>query len=170
MFLFTFFLFPFNDATFYSFDIFAVPADSFSRIAQFGSVVFVEDELYAEKAAINSSIQEIDNETKFHQEILQERLVEMSDKVATIKMDAYTETELNNQTNVILDATQTVRVALDEGIIPGVGVAIAVYFPDFNISGYEVRFCHSFFGCKDLHKNTTFSLHRPLALLSRCVL
>lgn len=123
--------FPFNDTKFYNFDMFVDPADSFKRMPQFGSVVFVEDDLYAEKA-------------EFHQEILQERLVEMSDRVATIKMDAYTETELKNQTNVILDATQAVRVALDEGIIPGIGVAIAVYFPDFNITGYEVRFFHSF--------------------------
>jgi chaperonin GroEL len=60
----------------------------------------------------------------FDREKLQERLAKLSGGVAVIKVGAATETELKEKKHRVEDALQATRAALEEGIVPGGGVAL----------------------------------------------
>lgn len=60
----------------------------------------------------------------FDKEKLQERLGKLSGGVAVIKVGAATETELKEKKSRIEDALHATRAAVEEGIIPGGGVAL----------------------------------------------
>lgn len=68
--------------------------------------------------------QEIENTTsKYDKEKLQERLAKLAGGVAQIKVGAATEVELKELKDRIDDALHATRAALEEGILPGGGVA-----------------------------------------------
>jgi chaperonin GroEL len=82
-----------------------------------------------EKAAIEGRInqirQEIENtDSDFDREKLQERLAKLAGGVAVVKVGAATETELKEKKHRVEDALQATRAALEEGIVPGGGVAL----------------------------------------------
>jgi chaperonin GroEL len=82
-----------------------------------------------DKSAVASRIQEIRNELKntksdFDREKLQERLAKLSGGVAILKVGAATETELKEKKHRIEDAVQATKAAIEEGIVPGGGVAL----------------------------------------------
>ncbi len=60
----------------------------------------------------------------FDREKLQERIAKLSGGVAVIKVGATTETELKEKKFRIEDAVSATRAALEEGIVPGGGVAL----------------------------------------------
>ncbi len=60
----------------------------------------------------------------FDREKLQERLAKLSGGVAVIKVGAVTETELKEKKFRIDDAVAATRAALEEGIVPGGGIAL----------------------------------------------
>jgi len=60
----------------------------------------------------------------FDKEKLQERLAKLSGGVAVIKVGAATETELKERKHRIEDALAATRAAVEEGIVPGGGVAL----------------------------------------------
>jgi len=62
--------------------------------------------------------------SSFDKEKLQERLAKLSGGVAVIKVGALTETELKEKKFRIDDAVAATRAALEEGIVPGGGVAL----------------------------------------------
>jgi chaperonin GroEL len=62
--------------------------------------------------------------SSFDKEKLQERLAKLSGGVAVIKVGALTETELKEKKFRIEDAVSATRAALEEGIVPGGGVAL----------------------------------------------
>jgi chaperonin GroEL len=82
-----------------------------------------------EKAQIEGRINQIRQEIEttdsdFDREKLQERLAKLAGGVAVVKVGAATETELKEKKHRVEDALQATRAALEEGIVPGGGVAL----------------------------------------------
>jgi chaperonin GroEL len=74
---------------------------------------------------INQIRAEIDNtDSDYDREKLQERLAKLSGGVAIIKVGAATEVELKEKKHRIEDAVQTTKAAVEEGVVPGGGVAL----------------------------------------------
>ncbi|MEP7284761.1 MAG: chaperonin GroEL [Chloroflexota bacterium] len=68
---------------------------------------------------------EIDNSTSdYDREKLQERLAKLSGGVAVIRVGAATEVELKEKKHRVEDALSATRAAVEEGIVPGGGVAL----------------------------------------------
>jgi len=82
-----------------------------------------------DEAAIDGRIDqirvEIDKSTSdYDREKLQERLAKLSGGVAIIRVGAATETELKEKKHRVEDALSATRAAVEEGIVPGGGVAL----------------------------------------------
>ncbi|MFH0942739.1 MAG: chaperonin GroEL [Candidatus Beckwithbacteria bacterium] len=76
-------------------------------------------------ARIASIKKEIDRtDSDFDQEKLQERLAKLSGGVAVINVGAATEIELKETQERVKDAVEATKAAIEEGIIPGGGVAL----------------------------------------------
>jgi len=77
------------------------------------------------EARVRQIRQEIENsDSDWDREKLQERLAKLSGGVAVIKVGAATEVELKERKHRIEDAIQATRAAVEEGIVPGGGVAL----------------------------------------------
>jgi chaperonin GroEL len=77
------------------------------------------------KGRISEIKVEIDNSTSdYDREKLQERLAKLSGGVAVIRVGAATETELKEKKHRVEDALSATRAAVEEGIVPGGGVAL----------------------------------------------
>ena len=77
------------------------------------------------KGRINQIKSEIENtDSDFDREKLQERLAKLAGGVAVVKVGAATETEMKEKKHRVEDALQATRAALEEGIVPGGGVAL----------------------------------------------
>ncbi|TMK12947.1 MAG: chaperonin GroEL, partial [Actinobacteria bacterium] len=77
------------------------------------------------KGRINQIKSEIDKtDSDYDREKLQERLAKLSGGVAVIRVGAATEVELKEKKHRIEDAVQTTKAAVEEGIVPGGGVAL----------------------------------------------
>jgi chaperonin GroEL len=82
-----------------------------------------------DEADIKGRIQQIKNEIEntdsdYDREKLQERLAKLSGGVAVLKVGAATEVELKEKKHRIEDAVSTAKAAVEEGIVPGGGVAL----------------------------------------------
>ncbi len=83
----------------------------------------------AEKDAIQARIDQIRHEIKasdsdYDQEKLKERLAKLSGGVAVIKVGAATEVEMKEKKARVEDALNATKAAVEEGIVPGGGVAL----------------------------------------------
>ncbi|MDX6413638.1 MAG: chaperonin GroEL, partial [Gaiellaceae bacterium] len=77
------------------------------------------------KSRIKQLKGEIENtDSDFDREKLQERLAKLAGGVAVVKVGAATETEMKEKKHRVEDALQATRAALEEGIVPGGGVAL----------------------------------------------
>jgi chaperonin GroEL len=77
------------------------------------------------KGRIEQIRTEIDKSTSdYDREKLNERLAKLSGGVAVIKVGAATETELKEKKHRVEDAVSATRAAIEEGIVPGGGVAL----------------------------------------------
>ncbi len=91
------------------------------------------------KARIKQLKAEIeDTDSDFDREKLQERLAKLSGGVAVIKVGAATETEMKEKKHRVEDAVQATRAALEEGIVPGGGVALLNAVSAVELDGYEI--------------------------------
>jgi chaperonin GroEL len=82
-------------------------------------------ETEAIKGRIKQLKSEIENtDSDFDREKLQERLAKLSGGVAVVKVGASTETEMKEKKHRVEDALQAARAALEEGQVPGGGVAL----------------------------------------------
>ncbi len=82
------------------------------------------------KARINQIRAEIDSSTSdYDREKLQERLAKLAGGVAIIRVGAATETELKEKKHRVEDALSATRAAVEEGIVPGGGVALINSLP-----------------------------------------
>jgi chaperonin GroEL len=82
-----------------------------------------------DEADINGRINQIKNEidntdSDYDREKLQERLAKLSGGVAVLKVGAATEVELKEKKHRIEDAVSTTKAAIEEGVVPGGGVAL----------------------------------------------
>jgi chaperonin GroEL len=90
------------------------------------------------KGRINQIKVEIDNtDSDFDREKLQERLAKLSGGVAVVKVGAATETEMKEKKHRVEDALQATRAALEEGIVPGGGVALLRAAESIEVDGLE---------------------------------
>jgi len=77
------------------------------------------------KGRINQIKTEIDNtDSDYDREKLQERLAKLSGGVAVLKVGAATEVELKEKKHRIEDAVSTTKAAIEEGVVPGGGIAL----------------------------------------------
>src|ERR671930_583037 len=95
-----------------------------------------------EKSAIEGRInqirQEIENtDSDFDREKLQERLAKLAGGVAVVKVGAATETEMKEKKHRVEDALQATRAALEEGIVPGGGVALLNAVAAIKLDSFE---------------------------------
>jgi len=81
-----------------------------------------DDEIKGRINQIKSEIEKTDSD--YDREKLQERLAKLSGGVAVIKVGAATEVELKEKKHRIEDAVQTTKAAVEEGVVPGGGVAL----------------------------------------------
>ncbi len=85
---------------------------------------------------------EIDNsDSDYDREKLQERLAKLAGGVAVIKVGAATDVELKERKHRIEDAVRNAKAAIEEGLLPGGGVALAnaatTAFDKLDLSGDE---------------------------------
>jgi len=90
------------------------------------------------KGRINQLKAEIETtDSDFDREKLQERLAKLSGGVAVVKVGAATETEMKEKKHRVEDALQATRAALEEGIVPGGGVALLQAENAIDLDDYE---------------------------------
>src|SRR5881227_196239 len=90
------------------------------------------------KARIKQLKAEIENtDSDFDREKLQERLAKLAGGVAVVKVGAATETEMKEKKHRVEDALQATRAALEEGIVPGGGVALLNAVKTIKLDGYD---------------------------------
>jgi len=104
-----------------------------------GKVVSTKDDTTivdgkGDESAINGRVEqikvEIDRSTSdYDKEKLQERLAKLSGGVAIIRVGAATEVELKEKKHRVEDALSATRAAVEEGIVPGGGVALLNALP-----------------------------------------
>jgi len=98
-----------------------------------------------EKEDIDARIRQIKNELKtteseFDKEKLQERLAKLAGGVAVVKVGAATEVEQKAKQRKTEDALSATRAAIEEGVLPGGGVALLRCIPNLealNLEGDE---------------------------------
>jgi chaperonin GroEL len=96
------------------------------------------DSIKARMTQIKAQIEETTSD--YDKEKLQERLAKLAGGVAVIKVGAATEVELKEKKHRIEDALSTTRAAVEEGLVPGGGVALLQAIPALNkvkLSGDE---------------------------------
>jgi chaperonin GroEL len=81
-----------------------------------------QEAVSARVAQIRKQIEESDSD--YDREKLQERLAKLAGGVAVVKVGAATETELKEKKHRVEDALSATRAAVEEGIVPGGGVAL----------------------------------------------
>ncbi|AIC92130.1 MULTISPECIES: chaperonin GroEL [Bifidobacterium] len=81
-----------------------------------------KDEVSARVAQIRSEIENTDSD--YDREKLQERLAKLAGGVAVIKVGAATEVEAKERKHRIEDAVRNAKAAIEEGLLPGGGVAL----------------------------------------------
>ncbi len=90
------------------------------------------------KGRIKQIKQEIDTtDSDFDREKLQERLAKLAGGVAVVKVGAATETEMKEKKHRVEDALQATRAALEEGIVPGGGVALLNAQGSVDLDSYD---------------------------------
>jgi chaperonin GroEL len=78
------------------------------------------------KGRVNQIRAEIDkSDSDYDREKLQERLAKLAGGVAVIKVGAATEVELKERKHRVEDAVRNAKAAVEEGLLPGGGVALA---------------------------------------------
>jgi chaperonin GroEL len=96
------------------------------------------DAIQGRVAQIRTEIENSDSD--YDREKLQERLAKLAGGVAVIKAGAATEVELKERKHRIEDAVRNAKAAVEEGIVPGGGVALLQSAPaldDLKLSGDE---------------------------------
>jgi len=97
--------------------------DETTFIEGYGSDKAIQDRIRQIKAQIDEATSEFDREK------LQERLAKLAGGVAVVKVGAATEVELKEKKLRVEDALSATRAAVEEGIVPGGGVALLRAIP-----------------------------------------
>src|SRR3954463_2755651 len=92
------------------------------------------------KGRINQIKTEVENtDSDFDREKLQERLAKLAGGVAVVKVGAATETEMKEKKHRVEDALQATRAALEEGIVPGGGVALLESIEAVDLDTFDIE-------------------------------
>src|SRR5881398_3368072 len=92
------------------------------------------------KGRINQIKSEIETtDSDFDREKLQERLAKLAGGVAVVKVGAATETEMKEKKHRVEDALQATRAALEEGIVPGGGVALVNAVDAVDLDTFDIE-------------------------------
>ena len=86
-----------------------------------------ESEVKGRIAQIKREIDDTDSD--WDREKLQERLAKLAGGVAVVRVGAATEVELKEKKHRIEDAVSTTKAAIEEGVVPGGGVALVRSLP-----------------------------------------
>ena len=81
-----------------------------------------QDEINGRVAQIKAQIEEATSD--YDKEKLQERVAKLAGGVAVIKVGAATEVEMKEKKDRVEDALHATRAAVEEGVVPGGGVAL----------------------------------------------
>src|SRR6202522_3518528 len=111
-----------------------VDKDNTTIIDGAGTAKTIEGRIKQLRAQIEETTSDYDREK------LQERLAKLAGGVAVIKVGAATETEMKEKKARVEDALHATRAAVEEGIVPGGGVALlraAAALADFKLEGDE---------------------------------
>jgi chaperonin GroEL len=81
------------------------------------------EQIAGRASQLRAEIERTDSD--YDREKLQERLAKLSGGIAVIKVGAATEVELKERKHRIEDAVRNAKAAIDEGLLPGGGVALA---------------------------------------------
>ncbi|MCL4543894.1 MAG: chaperonin GroEL [Chloroflexi bacterium] len=97
---------------------------------------------HGSRDAINARIRQIkaqieETTSDYDREKLQERQAKLSGGVAVVKVGAATEVELKEKKHRVEDALSAARAALEEGIVPGGGVALLTVLSEIDATGLE---------------------------------
>lgn len=95
-----------------------IDKDNTTIVGGAGAKTAIEGRIRQIKAQVESASGEYDREK------LQERLAKLAGGVAVIKVGAATETEMKEKKDRVEDALNATRAAVEEGIVPGGGVAL----------------------------------------------
>lgn len=105
-----------------------------SDFGQVGEVQITKDDTLlmrgkGESGEVEARIQQIKDEinettSEYEREKLQERLAKLSKGVAVLKVGGSSEVEVNEKKDRITDALNATRAAVEEGVVPGGGVAL----------------------------------------------
>ncbi|MFA5184845.1 MAG: chaperonin GroEL [Patescibacteria group bacterium] len=79
------------------------------------------------------------SDSDFDKEKLQERLAKLGGGVAVIKVGAATETEMKEKKYRIEDALNATKAAVEEGVVPGGGLALAVACYGLNFAKFDAE-------------------------------
>jgi chaperonin GroEL len=118
-----------------------------------------EQAIKARVAQIRAQIETTTSD--FDREKLQERLAKLAGGVAVLKVGGATEPELKEKKHRVEDALSTARAAVEEGIVPGGGVALINVIPALD----QVQTCNEDerFGVQILKR----ALEEPMRILAR---
>ncbi len=133
-------------------------------IADKDTTTFIEGR--GDTQAIHARIEQIRAQIEtttsdFDKEKLQERLAKLAGGVAVLKVGGATEPELKEKKHRVEDALSTARAAVEEGIVPGGGVALINAIPALD----KVQTCNDDeqFGVQILRR----ALEEPMRILAR---
>ncbi|MCC2591998.1 chaperonin GroEL [Tessaracoccus sp. OS52] len=125
----------------------SLDAVTLDLLGQARSVIVTKDECTiiegaGEQDAIAGRVSQIrreieNSDSDYDREKLQERLAKLAGGVAVIKVGAATEVELKERKHRIEDAVRNAKAAVEEGIVPGGGVALLQAAAKANIEGLE---------------------------------
>jgi chaperonin GroEL len=108
-----------------------INVNDFGRV---GEVIVTKDDILlmrgkGETSAIEQRVSSLKDEiadttSEYEKEKLQERLAKLSNGIAVLKVGGGSEVEVNEKKDRITDALNATRAAVEEGIVPGGGVAL----------------------------------------------
>src|SRR6266498_3255368 len=109
-----------------------VDKDNTTIIDGAGQQKSIEGRIKQLRAQIEETTSDYDREN------LQERLAKLAGGVAVFKVGAATETEMKEKKARVEDALQATRAALEEGIVPGGGVALIRALQAIKLDGFAI--------------------------------
>lgn len=104
--------------------------DTTTIVNGFGDAEYVQERIESIKNQIEASVSDYETEK------LRERLAKLSGGVAVIKIGAGSEVEMKEKKDRVDDALNATKAAVEEGIIPGGGIALRRFEGDMGID-YE---------------------------------
>jgi len=105
-----------------------------------------KEDINARVSSIKSEIEK--TESKFDKERLSDRVAKLSGGIAIIKVGAATESELKEKKYRVEDALNATKAAVEEGVVPGGGLALLVASYGADFARYEEKDAETSYGAR----------------------